>query len=285
MRHFTIHRLMLAIAVIAVVLGALIGLARMADWPTIAARYSPRAHCQSNLRSIALALLEYLNAQNGEKAFPSGTCPNPSLPPEKRLSWYAVITPYLDYPVLDAIDRIQPWDIQSNDLVGCTRIEQLVCPTLAVPQGGHLPTPYIGIAGLGTDAPFLPKGHPRAGVFGYERRTTLAEITDGAAHTMIVAESGRVRGSWLAGGPATVRGLDTAELPYVGRGQQFGGVHPSGMNAAFADGSVRFVNDTINPRVLEVLSTIAGGETVPLTVRREFADFIIRNRPAQPQFP
>ena len=258
MRRFTIRSLMLATAVV----GLLLGLTMMAGGP-IGSRYSPRAHCQSNLRQITLALFGYLNAQNGEKSFPSGTWPNPSLPPEKRLSWYAAILPDLDYPNPDAIDRTQPWDTPSNDLVGCTRINELVCPILAAPQGGHLPTPFIGIAGLGTDAPFLPKGHPRAGVFGYERRTTLAEITDGAANTVIVAESGRVRGSWLAGGPATVRGLDTAELPYVGRGHQFGGVHASGMNAAFADGSVRYVSDTIDPRVLEMSSTIAGGETFP----------------------
>jgi prepilin-type processing-associated H-X9-DG protein len=103
----------------------------------------------------------------------------------------------------------------------------------------------------------------RAGVFGYERQTSLADITDGAAVTMIVAESGRARGSWLAAGPATVRGLDTAELPYVGPGCQFGGLHPNGMYVAFVDGSVRFVSDTINPRFLEASSTVAGGETLP----------------------
>jgi Protein of unknown function (DUF1559) len=126
------------------------------------------------------------------------------------------------------------------------------------------PTHYIGIAGLGTDSPFLPKGHLRAGVFGHDRQTRLADITDGASSTMVVAESGRVRGSWLAGGPATVRGLDTADLPYIGPGRQFGGqgLHSAGMYAAFADGGVRFVSDTINPRVLEALSTISGGEAV-----------------------
>ncbi len=71
-----------------------------------------------------------------------------------------------------------------------------------------------------------------------------------------------MRGPWVAGGLATVRGLDTAELPYIGAGRQFGGLHDSGTFAAFADGSVRFISDTINPRILEALSTIAGGEAL-----------------------
>jgi hypothetical protein len=110
----------------------------------------------------------------------------------------------------------------------------------------------------------LPKGHPRAGVFGYDRQTGLADIIDGAAFTMVVAESGRAKGPWLAGGPATVRGLDPADLPYIGPGCQFGGLHePSGLHVALADGSVRFIRDTINPKVFEALSTIAGGEKCP----------------------
>jgi hypothetical protein len=32
---------------------------------------------------------------------------------------------------------------------------------------------------------------------------------------------------------------------------------------AFADGSVRFLHDTIDPGVFEGLSTIAGGEVLP----------------------
>jgi len=125
------------------------------------------------------------------------------------------------------------------------------------------PTPYIGIAGLGTDAPLLPKGDPRAGVFGYDRQTTIADIKDGLGTTMLVAESGRMSGSWLAGGPATVRGLNPDEQPYLGPGRQFGGRHRGGAMIGLADGSVRFVSESIDPKVFEALSTIAGGEKIP----------------------
>ena len=38
--------------------------------------------------------------------------------------------------------------------------------------------------------------------------------------------------------------------------------HPGGVNALFADGSVRFVKDTISPTVWHALGTRAGGEVV-----------------------
>ena len=123
-------------------------------------------------------------------------------------------------------------------------------------------TNYIGIAGIGKDAPILPKGDPRCGVFGFDRRTTLADITDGAANTLMIVESGRATGSWLQGGFATVRGLDPANTPYLGPNRQFGGLHQGGAWIATADGSVRWVRDSIDPRVFEALSTIAGGEKV-----------------------
>jgi prepilin-type processing-associated H-X9-DG protein len=257
MRPLTIQKLMLGIAAVAVILGALMGLVRVASQPSVA---SARTRCQSNLHNIAIALMGYHEYFG---AFPSGTLPNPNLPPEKRLSWYVPIHSYLDYQLWDSIHENQSWDHGSHDRIATLRLGVLVCSDVSAPGGGHVPTQYIGIAGVGTDAPFLPKGHPRAGVFGYERCTALSDITDGAGYTIIVAESGRVRASWLAGGPATVRGLDTSELPYMGTGRQFGGIHPNGMNAAFADGSVRFIHDRVNPQALEALSTVAGGETLP----------------------
>jgi prepilin-type processing-associated H-X9-DG protein len=79
----------------------------------------------------------------------------------------------------------------------------------------------------------------------------------------LIAETAQVSGSWFQGGPATVRGLDRAQKPYIGLGRQFGGLHGGGACVAMADGSVRWVRDSINPLVFESLSTMAGGESLP----------------------
>jgi prepilin-type processing-associated H-X9-DG protein len=38
--------------------------------------------------------------------------------------------------------------------------------------------------------------------------------------------------------------------------------HPGGVNAAFGDGSVRFIKNSIDPRAWRALGTMAGGEVV-----------------------
>jgi prepilin-type processing-associated H-X9-DG protein len=47
------------------------------------------------------------------------------------------------------------------------------------------------------------------------------------------------------------------------RVREFASLHPKGANFLMADGSVRFVADTIDFRIYQALSTIQGGETIP----------------------
>jgi hypothetical protein len=218
--------------------------------------------CESNMRNTALALLGFCNSVG---SFPRGTVRNPDLRPTDRLGLYVPVSSYLNFPELyNSIDQAQPWNRDFNGSLARVRIGILTCPNATpVESKAPKPTTSIGIAGLGKDAPMLPKTDARAGIFGYDRQTRLADIKDGAANTMMLAESGRAFGSWLQGGAATVRGLDPTKKPYIGPGRQFGGLHEGVVVVAIADGSVRVVSESIDPKVFEALSTIAGGEQVP----------------------
>ncbi len=220
-----------------------------------------RLACLSNLRQLGLGIQGYLNR---EGCYPPGTVPNPDLPPERRLGWGFSIMPYIDLAeylkdkgMEQQVAAYRPWD----DPVFADLIEHPPEMTRCRMAAG--PASYVGIAGLGFDSPTLPVGHRRAGIFGDDRRVTSADLKDGTSTTMMLVESGSLHGPWLAGGRATVRGLDPFRQPYLGADRQFGGSHGEGANVLFADGSARFVAASVDPRIFEALSTIAGGEKVP----------------------
>lgn len=264
MGRWTIRRTMILIAAVAGLLGGFRSLWWVFSCDTTGC--GRLTQCASNQRNVVLGVLEYATVTG---SFPRGTWPNADLRPDDRLSFYFATLPYLDNEDLaKTIDDTGGWNAPQNRPAASQTIGVMRCPEApSQTPGGYSRTPYIGIAGLGVDAPFLPSGHRRAGVFGYDRQTSLRDITDGAFCTMVLAESSRSTGSWLTGGHATVRGLDQSDQPYLGMDRQFGGLHFSryrngGANIAFADGSIRFIPETINPRVLEALSTIAGGENL-----------------------
>ncbi len=259
MPRVTIRRAMLIIALLA--FGMFVGpMLLYAVWPR--PRETPGAGCINNLRNIALGILEF---QSFNGVFPAGSWASADLEPESRLSWYAQILPYIEHHIeYESLETNQRWDAGQNGELAHKRFGILAC--YSAPRrapGSPEPAPYVGIAGLGKDSPWIAKTDARAGVFGYERQTAMSDITDGAANTMMVAETGRVSGSWLQAGPATVRGLDPASQPYTGAGRQFGGQHGGGVLVAMADGSVRRIDASISAKVFEAISTMAGGEKMP----------------------
>ena len=202
--------------------------------------------------------------------------PNAALSPERRLSWTVEVLPFIDQdPLSRRVDRRAAWDAGPNAPAVQTRLKMFHCPDWgreAAPEPAWL-TAYVGVAGRGAGAAALPARHRDAGAFGYDRRTALADITDGTSFTLLVLESARDNGPWARGGPATVRGLDPEDRPYLGTGRPFGGTHFAentvfgrgksvGCNAAMADGSARFLSESVAPHVLEALTTVAGGEDV-----------------------
>jgi prepilin-type processing-associated H-X9-DG protein len=263
------------LAIIAAIVGGSIYLPRRAK------EIKSRDDCAGRLQSLGYALYGYRYTH--ENLFPPGSVPAEGVPPEKRLSWVTLIYQFFDESqnVDFLFDNAAPWDSDTNRIprirtggfgepvvvfrpTALHTFRALQCP--ASPLGPESSPPgathYVAIAGLGLDSPDLPKGHPRIGIFGYDRQTRIEDIKDGAANTMMLAETATANGPWIAGGTATLRGLDPAQSPYVGRNRQFGGYHRDGAMVLFADGSVRLIKESISNRVFQAYSTMAGSEQV-----------------------
>ena len=196
--------------------------------------------------------------ENGH--FPSGSLPAEGIAaPELRFSWLAELESQL-HPngvVQPLWDR--PWRDTLNDRFVRRSIPEFQNPRIKQLTGadGYPATHFVGMAGVGSDAPRLPVDHPRAGVFGNDRRTRLDDIRDGASQTILLAGVRNELGSWAAGGSATIRPF-TRE-PYVNGPDGFGTGPPDRMFVLMADGSVREIAKAMDPGLVRQLATIADG--------------------------
>ncbi len=265
MPKFTIRAMLGLVAVLGLLCWATVYQASKARESRANAR---RIQCLNNLKQIGMATSGYVSR---EGAFPGGSLPAPGTRPDRELGWGFLIGPSVEeltrhpeefrvYWPKDA----SAWDDPRLSFLHQKGESSFHCPTCrsAYAGAGPFPANYVGIAGLGVDAPGLPTSHPRAGIFGDARVVTPADVKDGLANTMMVAESSAPSGPWFAGGRSTVRGLDASRKPYLGPGRQFGGIHGEGANVLMADGSVRWVRPTSTGLGFEAMSTIGGGEVV-----------------------
>lgn len=195
--------------------------------------------------------------------FPSAAAGSPLVPPQQRLSWIATMLPYLGHPQwYEALNFARSWNSSDNRPVTRRVVEELLHPALGDQRliDGFPATHYVGLAGVGDDALTLPSSHPRAGVFGDRPPLARGQIVDGLSQTAAFAGVVAQIGPWAAGGTATVRALTAA--PYVNGPDGLGSGRPDGMLVGMADGSVLFISFDVDPRVMEALVTIAGGESI-----------------------
>ena len=217
-----------------------------------------RTQSKNNLKQLGLALHNYHDVY---QSFPAGTHPNEKLKPEERLSWLASILPFLDQASLhQSINFEEAWDDASNTKAAEIRVPAYLNPGRVAVQVGPAETHYVGIAGLGKDAPMLPVTSNRAGIFGINRKTGIRDITDGTSNTMMTSEASGQFGPWISGGNATIRPL--TKKPYINGPDGIGGPYRGGVNVGLADGSVRFVSENIDPVIFERLSTMADGQVI-----------------------
>ncbi len=183
-----------------------------------------------------IAIGQWLGQQHVKHgAFPVGVEPGSLPSPSVSAGWLSLSrkpTTQLRPPP----DRTRSWNDPANDLFVRQRVGGLINPLVSIvaSETGHPAGHYVGVAGVGADAPSLPKSNPRSGIFGVNRRTTRDDIRDGTANTLMVLGVDSSPDSWASGAGA-MRGL-SAE-PYLHGPDHFGTGQADGMFALMADGA------------------------------------------------
>jgi len=195
-----------------------------------------RAQCVNNLKQIGLAMHNYASV--------NGAFPRPAVTDKQGkplLSWRVTILPYLEQQGLyNRFKLDEPWDSPHNQALLKEMPSTYLCPSRA--QVEPFATTYQVFTGNGA-------------LFESGADMRLAAITDGTSNTVMVVEAQK-EVPWTRPDDLT---FDPAAAPSLfGAGSS----HPGGFDALFADGSVRFLKNTINLSVFRSLITRAGGEVI-----------------------
>lgn len=323
-KGFTLIELLVVIAIIAVLIALLLTAVQQARE---AAR---RTQCRNNLKQFGLALHNYHDAY---QTFPPGVVqvrnpgqngiinagdPNDQTP---AWGWGSFLLPNLDQGPL--YNQLNPGQTSYNSLITAnsslvqTPLAVFRCPSSIAPNLNDLADESIQIAGqqsAGTSSYAANFGHSRGvgpfrvlpladnytacftGAFGFDTRTRLADITDGASNTVAVGEraykisnvefSAAVWTGCAVGNRdncvdqimVTLRGGMNAGPTQSDRQETFSSEHEGGAFVVLFDGAVRFISENIDFRtattpteqntngpvdsVLERLFAIRDGQTV-----------------------
>ena len=197
---FTLIKLLVAIAIIAVVIGLLLGAVQKVR------AAAARAECQNKMKQLALSAV---SSHDTQRHFPTGRVPQrtPAVPGEWTGSgWPSQLLPHLEQSAAHA--AIGPAFAQTIDITRnpphagmATVVKAFLCPTDArvtqpvVPKIYTFPvacTSYLGVAGT--------RLRRADGVFFNDSRTRIA---DGTSNTLLFGERppdpGLALGWWYAG--------------------------------------------------------------------------------------
>jgi prepilin-type N-terminal cleavage/methylation domain-containing protein/prepilin-type processing-associated H-X9-DG protein len=282
-RAFTLIELLVVIGILAV----LIGMILPAVQKTRAAAL--RTQCANNMRQIGVALYTYHELQ---KRLPPGYVSkvgpdNVDLGP--GWGWAAHLLPHVEQiSVARQLDFAADIGAARNAAGRTAALEIFRCPADDGPATftawGTKATVgfanYVGMFGPGEIGENPGAG---LGIFYRNSTTALIQILDGASNTLMIGErssnlalstwTGAVTGAEVP--PVRSSGLDSEGAAVLCLGHtghtpnnalnhvdDFASRHVQGVNFLFADGSVRAINDGINPILWQALGTRAGAETL-----------------------
>jgi prepilin-type N-terminal cleavage/methylation domain-containing protein/prepilin-type processing-associated H-X9-DG protein len=204
---FTLIELLVVIGIIAILMALLLPAVQKVR------EAASRTECVNNLKQMALGCHLF---HDQYKKFPAGNTPFGA--PLYCWSWQAQILPYVDQPGIyqqaltfaSSIDAYE-YDTPPNPAIA-VQVAQFTCPSDARPlsisyvDGCTIAfTSYLGVSGQTADAtPPAPATAARDGIFFYNSRVRLLDITDGASNTLLIGErppsADLLFGWWFAGG-------------------------------------------------------------------------------------
>ena len=195
-----------------------------------------RSQCVNNLKQIGLANHNYHSANN--------MLPPPAITDKDGkplLSWRVTILPYLDQQELyNKFKLDEPWDSPNNKSLIKEMPPVYLCPSRRNPEPGT--TTYRVFVGKGA-------------LFQEGEGTGFQNVTDGTSNTVMVVES-KDAVPWTK--PDELMFDPEAKPSFQGAGSP----HPGGFNTGFADGSVRFIKNSVSLQVWKALITRASGEVI-----------------------
>jgi prepilin-type processing-associated H-X9-DG protein len=194
-----------------------------------------RTKSQGNLVQIALAMVQY---ESTYKRLPPAVVSGKDGQP--LYSWRVLLLPYLEErPLYEQFKRDEPWDSPTNKPL----LAQM--PEVYAPVRGRTREPYSTFYQV-----FVGPG---AAFEGLKPMRFPEDFPDGVSKTILVVEAGEA-----------VPWTKPEDLPYA-PGEplpRLGGLFEGGFNAAFADGSVRFIGNQTDEKTLRSLITRNGRERV-----------------------
>jgi hypothetical protein len=206
-----------------------------------------RMQCRNNLKEIALAMHNYHDVHLSFPPFETGNVP---------VSWRVTLLPFLGgQRSIAGYQNDQPWNAPPNDAFAMDLIHQYSCPSDYYARDGQ---------GRWFTAYSMPTGLHTVG--DNPLGTTFRQMTDGAGSTILLVEACGAQIVWteprdvdVDKRPAGVNLKGTKPGDSAGWLSSY---HPAGTFVALADGSVRLVSASTDPKLLKKLVTINGGEKI-----------------------